>query len=87
MNAASIICDNNKELKFNSFSEELFKLCSYENRKTGVKCGLQNKKLQYVTKSNTGIYHYKKYHVQYMDIKKKYVGLKKNTKNHGLVFH
>ena len=37
MNADSMICENNKEFKFKSFSLECFKLCSYENRKTGVK--------------------------------------------------
>ena len=29
MNAASVICDNNKEFKFKSFAKKCFKLCSY----------------------------------------------------------
>ena len=37
INAASMICDKNKEFKFKCFSEEFFKLCSYENIQTGIK--------------------------------------------------
>ena len=45
INAASIICDNNKSFKFDFFAEECFKLCSYQNWQTGVKCGLKNNKI------------------------------------------
>ena len=49
MNAAWMIYDKNKWFKFKCFSEECFKLYSYENRQTGKKGGLNNKKRQYVS--------------------------------------
>ena len=52
MNKSSIICDKIKYLRSKSVSEFFFKLCSYENIKTGVKCGLNHKKIPYVAKLN-----------------------------------
>ena len=60
MNAVSIICDNNKGLKFKSFSEECFKLCSYANMQTVVKGGLYHKAKKGVTKLNRSNYHLQK---------------------------
>ena len=37
MNVSSMICDKNKSLEFQFFSEECIKLCSSENRHIGVK--------------------------------------------------
>ena len=45
INAASVICDRNKEYKFKGFSEEWLILCSYEDGKTGVTSGLKQKKI------------------------------------------
>ena len=60
-NADSMICDKNQEFKFKSFAKEYFNLCSCENRKTGVKCGLNQNKRQDITKLNKRHYHLQKY--------------------------
>ena len=60
MNKSSIICDKIKYLKSKSVSEFCFKLCSYENIKTGVKCGLNHKKIPYVAKLNIRNYNLQK---------------------------
>ena len=60
INAGSIICDKNKQIKYNFFSEQCFKLCSYENGKTGVKCGLKTNKRQEISKLNKSNYHLQK---------------------------
>ena len=52
MNAALMICDNNKGLKLFFFSEECINLCSSGNMKTGVKGGLKHNKIQDVSKMN-----------------------------------
>ena len=57
MNSASMICEKNQELKFKMFAEECFKLCSYRNRKTRVKVGLNHKRGQDVDKFNKRQYH------------------------------
>ena len=49
IDAASIICDKGKEFEF--------KLCSYENRKTGEQGALKSKKRQDVTKLNRRHYN------------------------------
>ena len=46
MNAASTICDKKKSFKFKTLSVKCFKLCSYENRQTGVKDQLKHEKKQ-----------------------------------------
>ena len=88
MNSDSMTCDNNKEFKYKLFSKECFKLCSFENRQTGLKCGLNIYLIQYIAKLNKRHYRLQNiYHVQYMNIKEKAVGFKKNMKKHGLIFH
>ena len=52
IDAASIICDKGKEFEF--------KLCSYENRKTGEQGALKSKKRQDVTKFNRRHYNLQK---------------------------
>ena len=64
-----MICDNNQEFKFNGFSEECFKLCSYENKQTGVKGEIKQNKRQYISKLNQMQYQKQKNNVQYMNIK------------------
>ena len=44
MNIDSMICDKNKELRFNFVSEDCIKLCSSENILIDVKGGLKHKK-------------------------------------------
>ena len=59
-----------------------------QNRQNGVKCGLNHNKRQDILKLNKRHCHLQKtYHVQYMNIKKKAVGIKKNIDKHGLLFH
>ena len=55
-----MIWEKKKEFKFNCFSEECFKLCSHENRKNDVKCGLKQKKREDVEKLNRKHYHLQK---------------------------
>ena len=47
-----MICDKNTGFKFKRFTKEYFKLCSYKNRQTGVKYGLNHNKRQYISKIN-----------------------------------
>ena len=54
-----MICDKGKGLKLKSFSEECIKLCSSENRQTGVKGGVKHKR-QDVAKFNRNNYHLQK---------------------------
>ena len=56
-NTASMMCDNNKELKFNIFAEEFIKPCSSENIQMGVKGGLKHKKRKDISKSTRRHYH------------------------------
>ena len=72
MNAASMICDKIKGLKFKSVSEDFIRLCSSENRQTGVKCVVTQNKVQNSARFNRSNYHLQKNYVQYMNIKKKY---------------
>ena len=49
MNEASMICKNNKEIKFKSVYEECIKFCYSENSHMGVKGVLNHKNRQYIT--------------------------------------
>ena len=44
--------DSIKKIKFRINYEEWFKLCSYENRQTGVNGGLKHNKIQDISKLN-----------------------------------
>ena len=44
MNAASMICDKIKSIKYKKGCEQCIKLCYYENRDMGVNVGLNHKK-------------------------------------------
>ena len=57
MNTDSIICENNQEFEFKSFSEEYEILCSYENSETGVKGGLRRNKRQDIENLDKRHYH------------------------------
>ena len=67
---ASMICDNNDNIKIKSFSKECIKLCSSENRHMGIKVVLNHKKIHHISEMTRRHYHYIKKDVQYM-IKKK----------------
>ena len=59
-------------------------MCSYEYIQTIVKVRIKHNKIQDVDKLNRRYYHLQKiYHVQKINIKKKYVGFKNNVKKHG----
>ena len=50
INADSIICDKNKDMKFQKNAEEFIRFCSSENRQTGVKGLLKHNKIQDIAK-------------------------------------
>ena len=60
INAASMICVKNKELKPQEFSEDCFRLCWYENSQNCVKGALNHKRIKYVAKSNKRNYNEQK---------------------------
>ena len=61
-------------------------MCSYENRQTGVKCGLNHNKGQDISNFIKRNYHLQEENVQYINIKDKAVGSKKNINKHGVRF-
>ena len=61
-------------------------MCSYDNIQTGVKFGLKHNKYTMLPNWIGTIIIYQNKFVQYMNIKKTYVGFKKNIKKHGLIF-
>ena len=77
IDAASMICEKKKELKFKAFSEEWIKLCSSENIHMGVKGVLNHRKIQYISKITRRDY-YLQNNVQYMNIKENPVGFNNN---------
>ena len=60
MNAASMICDNNKVFNFKSFTGDCTRLCSFENIDMGIIGGLNHKKRQDVAKNTRRYYHLQK---------------------------
>ena len=58
INASYIICDKNQEFKFKLFPKNA--IFSYENRQTGVKCGLKHNKIKVFSKLNQRHYHLQK---------------------------
>ena len=60
INADSMICEKNKELKSNFFPGECSKLCSSKNRQMTIKGGLKHKKIQHISKITTMNYHLQK---------------------------
>ena len=59
-------------------------MCSYENRQTGVKYGLNHNKGQDISNFIKRNYHLQKDNVQYINIKDKAVGSKKNINKGGI---
>ena len=86
MNSASIPSDKYKKLKSISFSEECFKLCSYENGGNVVKGVLNHKKRKYFAEYNRKHYHLQKRACSIHEYLKIYVAFRTNTKKHGLFF-
>ena len=60
LDIASMICENNNNIKIKSFSKECIKLCSSENRHMGVKVGLNHKKRQNISEMTRRYYHFLK---------------------------
>ena len=59
-NAASMIGEKNKELKFISFAEIFIKLCSSENIQMSVNGVLNHNKRQHISKMTSRHYHLQK---------------------------
>ena len=59
-NAASMICDKNKEFKFKSFAEDCFNFFSYQGREIVVKVILEYNKRQNSAKLNQRNSHLQK---------------------------
>ena len=70
MNAASMICDQIKLIKYKKGCEQCIKLCYYENRHMDIKIVLKHKKGQDIYKTTRTNFNFKKEYVQYMNDKK-----------------